>query len=120
MIIDTDFIIDVLNGVERALGRSVELDRDGVPERVPAPVYYELFIGAGYTDSPDDELPKIEGVVGSKPYVPMTEGIARKAGHLKGQLKAAGDDVGIGDTKIGATAIVLDEPVLTRNTDDFE
>lgn len=120
MIVDTDFIIDVMNGHEGAIARAKQMDRDGVPQRVPGPVVFELFIGVGYNDRPREEIAKIEAVIDSKPYVPMTESIARKAGRITGQLNASGDAVGIGDAMIGASAVVLDEPVLTGNVDDFE
>lgn len=44
----------------------------------------------------------------------------RKAGRLSGELRAEGNAVSDGDVIIGATAAVVDEPVLTRNVDDFE
>jgi predicted nucleic acid-binding protein len=42
------------------------------------------------------------------------------AGHLAGERQNDGTPVGDGDVIIGATAAVLEEPVLTRNVDDFE
>ena len=44
----------------------------------------------------------------------------RKAGRLSGELQNDGSPVGDGDVIIGATAAVVEEPVLTRNVDDFE
>jgi tRNA(fMet)-specific endonuclease VapC len=45
----------------------------------------------------------------------MDELIARRAGNI-----AARTGLDFGDAAIGATAIQLDEPVLTRNVADFE
>ena len=44
----------------------------------------------------------------------------RKAGRIAGELTNEGTPVGDGDVIIGATSLVVDEPVLTRNTDEFE
>jgi len=44
----------------------------------------------------------------------------RKAGRLAGQLANEGNAVADGDVIIGATAEIVDEPVLTRNVADFE
>lgn len=44
----------------------------------------------------------------------------RKAGRLAGELQNNGTPVGDGDVIIGATAAVIEEPVLTRNVDDFD
>ena len=44
----------------------------------------------------------------------------RKAGRLSGELMNEGHPFGDGDVIVGATADILDEPVLTRNVDDFE
>lgn len=43
-----------------------------------------------------------------------------KAGPLAGELANEGEAVGDGDVIIGATAAVLEEPVLTRSVEDFE
>ena len=74
----------------------------------------------GYVDEPSDKVESIEGVIGSKPSVPMSKAIARKAVRLRGELKAEGRDVVLRDTRVGATAVVFDEPVLPRNVADFD
>jgi predicted nucleic acid-binding protein len=43
----------------------------------------------------------------------------RKAGRLAGQLAADGTPIDDADAIIGATAAIVDEPVLTRNERDF-
>lgn len=44
----------------------------------------------------------------------------RRAGRLAGELANDGTPVGDGGVIIGATALAVDEPVLTRNVEDFE
>lgn len=44
----------------------------------------------------------------------------RKAGKIDGQLSREGKKVGQADLVVGATAVLHDRPVLTRNVADFE
>jgi predicted nucleic acid-binding protein len=44
----------------------------------------------------------------------------RKAGRISGTLENDGTTIADGDVVIGATALVADESVLTRNVTDFE
>ena len=66
-----------------------------------------------------DEVGKIQSVLNSRPIVPITDKIARRAGRIDGQLRREGDRVGQGDIKIAATALRHDEPVVTGNPKDF-
>lgn len=44
----------------------------------------------------------------------------RKAGKISGELIARGEEIDREDCIIGATALLNDEPVVTRNSDHFE
>jgi tRNA(fMet)-specific endonuclease VapC len=68
----------------------------------------------------EEELETVDGVLASKPVHPADAAVMRKAGHLSGELQNEGEPVGDGDVIIGATADVVEEPVLTRSVDDFE
>lgn len=43
-----------------------------------------------------------------------------KTGRIAGELISDGRQVGDGDAMIAATAMVVEEPVLTRNVEGFE
>nr|WP_230198729.1 hypothetical protein [Halopiger djelfimassiliensis] len=43
----------------------------------------------------------------------------KKAGRIDGRLASAGRAIGTGETIIAATALVHEEPVLTRNVEHF-
>lgn len=76
---------------------------------------FELYYGiARAADS------ETERVLASKPVSPADTAVMRKAGRLSGELQNDGTPVGDGDAIIGATADVVEEPVLTRNGEDFE
>lgn len=120
MILDTSFLIDVMSSDEAALATARALEAERVPQRVPTIVIYELFVGVGYTDRTESEVDRIEAVLDARPVVEVDERTMRKAGRIKGRLKATGENVGTGDAIVGAAGVVRDEPVLTRNEADFE
>jgi len=120
MILDTSFLIDVMNTDDAALRRVDEIEADGIEQNVPAMTLQELYIGVGASDLPERERRKIEYVVESRPIVPTTEEIARKAGRIDGRLRRQGERIDLGDATIGATGIVRDEPVVTGNPEHFQ
>ncbi|QAU13976.1 type II toxin-antitoxin system VapC family toxin [Halorubrum sp. BOL3-1] len=119
MILDSSFLIDLMNADEDAITVANDLESTDEPQRVPAQVVYELYVGVGYTEQTHDEVGKIQSVLNSRPIVPLTDEIARHAGRIDGQLRREGDRVGQGDIKIAATALRHDEPVVTGNPKDF-
>ena len=81
---------------------------------------FELYYGIARATDSEAEQEKVEDVLASKPVHPADTPVMRKAGRLSGELQNDGSPVGDGDVIIGATAAVVEEPVLTRNVDDFE
>lgn len=66
------------------------------------------------------ERETVEHVLASKPIYPADTAVMRKAGRLSGELQNDRTPVGDGDVIIGATAEIVEEPVLTRNVEDFD
>ena len=120
MLLDTTFLIDLMNGDDGAVEKARELESDLVQQRLSSMTLFELYYGAARSNQSEAEREKIESVLASKPVYPADSAVMRKAGRLSGELMNDGNAVGDGDVIIGATADVLEEPVLTRNVDDFE
>jgi predicted nucleic acid-binding protein len=120
VLLDTAFLIDLMNGDEGAVEKARELESELVQQRLSAMTLFELYYGATRSNQSEAEREKIEDVLASKPVYPADSAVMRKAGRLSGELTNDGTAVGDGDVIIGATAEVLEEPVLTRNGDDFE
>ncbi|GKZ12329.1 type II toxin-antitoxin system VapC family toxin [Haladaptatus sp. T7] len=120
MILDTSFLIDVMNSDSDALEKVDELESNGHAQKIPAMTLQELFIGIGASDLPKSEREKIEAVIEPRPVLETTEAIARKAGLIDGTLRRDGNRIDIGDATIGATALREDEPVVTGNSEHFE
>lgn len=47
MIVDTSFVLDVIDDVEAAVRKEEELEAEGVPLVVPSMTVLELYIGVG-------------------------------------------------------------------------
>jgi hypothetical protein len=117
MIVDTSFVLDVIESVEAALAKERELEAEHVPLVIPTMTVLELYIGVGKVDASRAERQRVEAVLGSYPLVDQTASISRRAGRLLGERMAEtapgeGPGIGKGEAVIAATALERDEPVL--------
>lgn len=119
MILDTTFVIDVLNGDPGAERRRIELDERG-DAAVSAVSVFELVEGAYLSDRTDDELAAILELLSRLHVLPVDGEIALLAGELSAELIGRGERVEAEDVLIGATAVKNDESILTRNVDHFD
>jgi len=120
VLLDTSFLIDLMNGDDDAIAKARELEANLVQQRLSAMTLFELQYGVARSDQSETERERVENVLASKPIHPADTAVMRKAGRLAGQLANEGNTVADGDVIIGATAEIVDEPVLTRNVTDFE
>lgn len=120
MLLDTTFLIDLMNGDEGAIDKARELERALIQQRLSSMTLFELYYGVARASDSPDERERVETVLESKPVHPADTAVMRKAGRLAGRLANDGTPVDDGNVIIAATADVVDEPVLTRNVDDFE
>lgn len=70
--------------------------------------------------NPVERRRRIEGVLESKQVYAADDAVMKKADRLYGQLASAGREIGMADTVICATALVYEEPVLTRNVEHVQ
>lgn len=119
MILDTTFVIDVLNGDPSAERRRIELDERG-DAAVSAVSVFELIEGAYLSDRTDDELATILEFLSRLHVLSVDREIALLAGELSAELIGRGERVEAEDVLIAATAVKNDESILTRNIDHFE
>ncbi|ELY45787.1 PIN domain-containing protein [Natronorubrum tibetense] len=117
MIVDTSFVLDVIDDVEPAVQKEQELEAESIPLVIPSMTVLELYIGVGKVANTLEERQKVEAVLDSYPVVDMTPSISRRAGRLLGErmadaAKGKGPGIGKGDAAVAATALERDEPVL--------
>ncbi|MFC4544699.1 type II toxin-antitoxin system VapC family toxin [Halosolutus amylolyticus] len=120
MIVDTDVLIDLMQDSDRAKRKIAALEEQHVPLRVSAVSQFELYHSLERVETPSERRRHIEAVLETKPTYPADGAVMKKAGRIDGRLAAEGQAIGIGDTIIGATALVHEESVLTRNVEHFE
>ena len=120
VLLDTSFLIDLMNGDPAAVEKAEKIERDLVQQRLSSMTLFELYYGVSRSEQSGKERRQVEQVLASKPVSPADTAVMRKAGALSGQLANEGSPVDDGDVIIAATADILDEPVLTRNVADFE
>tara|TARA_Y100000310_G_C20439080_1_gene695165 strand:+ start:473 stop:865 length:393 start_codon:yes stop_codon:yes gene_type:complete len=120
MILDTDFVIDVMNGKENALS---ELDTFEMGENFPkitAITVFELFSGIPRSSMPDHEKEKVVKTISHYSLLPLNQDDAEKAGNIFGELMNQGHVIEAGDAMIAGIALNRQEAVLTRNVKHFK
>lgn len=121
MILDTSFLLDVMASDNGAVSRASEIEASDDVAKMSAMSVYELYYGVEMAEVSDDEQRRVDHVVDTYPVVDPDRTIMQRAGRIDASLDRTGqaidDDA---DVIIGATGIVLDEPVLTRNVGHFE
>lgn len=120
MILDTDFLIDLMNGDEAAEKKAREMEIEHIPQRVPVFVVYELYVGIGAVQTTDQEWQKVKRIIGPRTMTEFEIDVAKRAGEIEGLLLREGKSIGAVDAMVGATAIQYEEPVLTKNRDHYE
>jgi predicted nucleic acid-binding protein len=120
VLLDTSFLIDLMNGDEGAIETAREMEQNLVQQRLSSMTLFELTYGIARATESETERENVEQVLASKPVQPADTAVMRTAGRLAGELQNDGTPIGDGDVIIGATADVVGEPVLTRNVEDFE
>lgn len=122
MILDTNFLIDLDNDRPEAIETARRIEHEGLPRRVPRIVMFELWIAVGKGVRTEHNRRKFERLLDGLPQVELTPPIAKRAGEIEGETQAADpNDIGVGtaDAIIAATAVELEEPVVTDDKGDF-
>lgn len=119
MILDTTFLVDVANGDERVEDLVADVDASGAA-MVTTTTIMELWEGIHRADSTERERRTVEALLNDVREVPFDRDCAMTAGEIHATLVSAGNPIDVEDVMIGATALVHDVPVLTRNVSHFE
>lgn len=119
MILDTDFIINLMKNEEAAVAKQQKLDEDNEVLRVAAPTIFELWTGIALSDRQANDKSKLVSAVGNLNAITLNQQKAEKAGEIHGSLIKAGQEIDAIDSMIAAIALLENEPLLTRNTKHF-
>lgn len=120
MILDTAFIIDVMDGDDDAI-RAYERYEDAREQQyLSAITTLELHEGIERSMHSDAERRTVRGVIDTKPVIPADRTVMQKAGTVSGRLITDGERIDREDCIIAATALIEEETVVTRNTAHFD
>lgn len=119
MILDTTFLIDVMDREPAAVEKLQVLVAKGTPLTVTALSIFELFSGLEQSGIPEREQDKIQYVLAQQSRWGLDETSAERAGRIHGELIVKGSRIGAVDAMIAGIALQHQEPVLTRNVKDF-
>lgn len=119
MIQDTSFVIDLLRGDENAKRLLDIVEKESRPQKVSSVTVLELYEGVARSQAPETKRERILDVLETKHVVSADQAIMRKAGKLSGELINGGEQIEREDCIIAATALLNDEPIITRNTKHF-
>jgi len=119
VVLDTDFIIDLMAG-DVAAGAVLDgLLASPDPLAVSSVTIMQLHHGIPRARMPARERERVVAALRGFAAYPVTAAIAAAAGELDGELTARGRRVDPLDLLIGMTAVHHHEPLVTRNRKDF-
>lgn len=119
MILDTDFVIELLAGDPDAERKAESLVSEGHVAKLPTMTVLEVLLGVE-SGASSAKRERIASLLDRFPTVPMDEEIAEVAAERIAEAGTSRFKKRKGDAVIAATAAIAGEPVLTRNREDFE
>jgi tRNA(fMet)-specific endonuclease VapC len=118
-LLDTDWIIDALNGQDSAIQTLLELVPSGLALSIIT--YGELYEGAYYSRNPEPALAGLHAFLEGKEILPLSQAVIERFAIVRGALpRQIRQQVGDIDILIAATALEHDLRLLTRNLSDFQ
>jgi predicted nucleic acid-binding protein len=118
-LLDTDWIVDILNGQERAIQTVLELAPAGLA--VSIITYGELYEGAAFAHDPQPALAGLRAFLKGKAILPLTQPIMERFAQIRGSLPwPIRQQTGDLDILIAATCLAHNLTLLTRNLRDFQ
>lgn len=116
MILDSAYLIDLMQRDDGAVAKRDELVDRGVPLAVSTLTVFE--VGTGVREG--EEQAAFDSFVDRFTAVPVETDVARRAASLQRRLERTGDRIRKTDSLIAATALERNEPIVTRNVSEFD
>lgn len=119
-VLDTSYVIDVLEGDEDAVTIFDLLRQGSAPLGVTPYTHVELYAGIGRSSRPEEEHARVEGFLEGLTLFPFAPEAARHAGLLDAELSEEGQPLSLVDLMIGCTALHHGQSVVTKDEEGFE
>jgi tRNA(fMet)-specific endonuclease VapC len=118
-VLDTDFLIDLMRARPSAVALLNSLLEGHDPVAISAISVMQLYHGVARSQMAAAEEERVDRATRGVSVYDFTREIAERAGRIDGKLVAKGARLNPPDVMIAATALVKNEPVVTRNLRDF-
>lgn len=119
MILDTDFVIDVMRKEEHAIKKLKELMSGGESRIITAPTLFELYSVIARSEKKDMEKQKILHTLSNLIIWHLDKEGAEKGGEIDGRLVMEGQKIDPIDSMIAGITLAKGEKILTRNVRHF-
>ena len=119
LVIDTDWVIDLLASVPEAVQLLDRLAQDGIA--ISIITYMEAYQGVERSPHPEEAQNKLSALLDSLPVVSLSPAVAQRCARLRETLRKQGKRVNARslDLIIAATALEYNLTLVTRNTEDY-
>ena len=119
--LDSDFIIDFLNGQQDALEKLEELEKDSRNIVTTSINALELFVGIiGVDGISGKRIEFTRGFLANLTILNFDNKAAESSANILNSLKKSGQPIGLKDTLIAGTALENKAIILTRYIKHFE
>ena len=115
MILDTDFVIDLMKKEENAVAKQQKLDEDHEVLMVTAPTIFELWSGITSIKKSEGDKQKMAALLREQIIYTLNDESAEAAGIIHGELIKKGLTIEPVDCMIAGIAKIHNKPVLTRD-----
>lgn len=124
-LLDTSFLIDLVNNDRGALGKAKDMDTNGIVPALSVMSSHEYLLGVHLRYRNDKKIlaSKLAGArrdLGSFEMLPLTQEITELSSEIYAELSARGETIGINDIYVGATALYHNLKLTTRDVFHFE
>ena len=116
VLVDANFIIDILRGEPAAIARAEAFDREGEQKVLPTPVVYEIATGLLYRRS-RSEAARFRAIAQRFDVASFDEVAAMKAAEIQAELMRIGALKGAVDVMIAGQAAAHGLTLVTRDKD---
>lgn len=117
-LIDTDWLIDHLSGVDKVKSKLEELAPEGLVISIVS--LAEIYEGIFYSREPQRSEGALEAFLPGVPVLNINEGICKIFGKERGRLRQQGRIIGDLDLFIASTCLYYNLILLTNNVSHFE
>ena len=117
-LIDTDWIIDHLNGIEKVKKKLEELAPEGLALSIVS--LAELYEGVFYSRNPQKSERTLKEFLTGIPILGIEEAVCKIFGKERGRLRKEGKIIGDIDLLIASTCLRSNLTLLTNNVAHFE